>query len=262
VPECSLMPSSPDPVLLAEELIACANTAQPTDPFSVRYGLLSPEYAAAIREASLRIRIASGRKLVGRKIGKISRTWNRGVQVQDARWGYILDSNLLADSTALPFAQLIEPLIEAEFGFLLARDLAGPGITAAHAVAAVEGVFPAFEIVDSRFRPRSPTQEDAVADNSSHAYAVVGPTLFAPRGLDLSAIQARVEVNGDTKGEGMGAKIAGNPANALAALANCQPLSAGDIILTGAVAGPLPFRAGDSIRGLFDLLGAVHVQVE
>ena len=256
------MPNLPDPKHLAEELIGCADTAQPIDPFSVRYGPLSPAQAVAIRQASLEMRLASGRKLIGKKIGKIQRLWSGHTQVHDARWGYILDSNLLADSTSLPIANLIDPSVEAEFAFLLARDLDGPGVTAAHALAAVEGVFPAFEIVDSRFRPKAPTQEDAAADNSSHAYAVVGPNLFSPRGLDLSAIHARIEINGETKAEGTGAKIAGHPANALAALANGQPLRAGEIILTGAVAGPSPFRAGDALRGIFDVLGSVNLQIE
>ena len=256
------MPNLPYPKQLAEELIHAAGTVMPVEPFSSRYGSLSSVQAAAIRQASLEIRLASGRRLIGRKIGKIQRFWNGHTQVHDARWGYILDSNLLADSTALPIANLIDPSVEAEFAFLLARDLEGPGVTAAHALAAVEGVFPAFEIVDSRFRPKAPTQEDAAADNSSHAYAVVGPNLFSPRGLDLSAIRARIEITGETRAEGTGAKIAGHPANALAALANGQPLRAGEIILTGAAAGPLPFQAGDALRGVFDVLGAVNLQIE
>ena len=256
------MPNLPDPQQLAEELIQAAATVMPVEPFSVRFGPLSPGEAAAIRQASLHTYLARGRKLIGRKIGKIQRLWNGHTQVHDARWGYILDSNLLADSTTLPVANLIDPSVEAEFAFLLVRDLEGPGVTAAHALAAVEGVFPAFEIVDSRFRPKAPTQEDAAADNSSHAYAVVGPNLFSPRGLDLSAIGARIEINGETKAEGTGVKIAGHPANALAALATGQPLRAGEIILTGAVAGPLPFRAGDALRAVFDVLGSVNLQIE
>lgn len=262
MPECPLMPTLPDPKWLAEELISATDTVKPIEPFSARYGPFSSAQAAAIRQFSLELRLASGRKLAGRKIGKIQRIWDGHSQTHDARWGYILDSNLLADSTSLPIAHLIEPLVEAEFAFLLARDLAGPGVTAAHALAAIEGVFPAFEIVDSRFRPRAPTSEDAAADNSSHAYAVIGPSLLSPRGVDLSGIRVMLEINGEVKGEGTGVKIAGHPANALAALANCQPLRAGEIILTGAAAGPVPFRAGDALRAVFDILGTVSLQIE
>ncbi|HYM13678.1 MAG TPA: fumarylacetoacetate hydrolase family protein [Bryobacterales bacterium] len=256
------MSSLPDPENLAAELIAAAEQAKPVEPFSSRYGPFSAAQAAAVRQAWADRKVAAGHKVAGRKIGAVHRRWRGHAQVLDPGWGYILDSTLLVDSTELPFSHLIQPRVEAEFAFLLARDLAGPGVTAVHALTAVAGVCPAFEVIDSRFRPKAPTPEDAVADNSSHAYAVIGPRLVAALDRDLAAANVRLEINQEVKGHGTGANIAGHPAHALAALANLQPLHAGEIILTGSVAGAFPIQPGDQVLAVFDGIGTVKLAVE
>ena len=256
------MISLPDAGRLADELIAAADQSKPIEPFSSQYGPLSAEQAAAIRQAWVERKVAAGHRVRGRKIGAVHRRWRGHAQVLDPMWGYILDSTLLVDGTGLPFSHLIQPRIEAEFAFLLAEDLAGPGVTAAHAMAATEGVCAAFEVIDSRFRPKAPTPEDAVADNGSHAYAVVGARLVSPLERDLAAASVSLEINGEVKGHGTGANIVGHPAHALAALANQQTLRAGDIILTGSVAGAFPIQPGDQVRAVFEGLGVATVQVE
>ncbi len=265
MPKCCLMLpklTAPDPKQLAEELIAAAGLCQPVPPFSLRYESFTATKAAAVRQAWLDLKAASGCRAAGKKIGKISFGWNGHTQVLRPGWGHILDSTLLVDGTALPCSHLIQPSVEAEFALLLNRDLAGPGITAAHALAAIEGVCAAFEIVDSRFQPKALTPEDAIADNSSHAYAVIGPHMGSPRAIDLAEVGVNLEINDQVRGQGTGAAIYGNPVHALAALANFHPLRAGEIILTGSVAGAFPIKSGDRLRATFRRLGAVNLTIE
>jgi 2-keto-4-pentenoate hydratase len=256
------MPNLPPPKQLAAELCAAAEQRTPLEPFSTRYGSLSGSEAAAIRQAWLVLQLAEGRRPVGRKLGAVTRRWDGRAQVLECGWGYILDANLLLDGTSLPAAHLIQPRVEAEFAFLLAKDLSGPGIAAPQALAAIEGACAAFEIVDSRFRPKAPTLADAAADNGAHAYAVLGTRLVSPREIDLAAVGVKIEINGELKGSGAGANISGNPVHALVALANQQALHAGEIILTGSVAGAFPIQPGDQVRAEFDQLGAVTLAVE
>ncbi|MBI3666695.1 MAG: fumarylacetoacetate hydrolase family protein [Acidobacteria bacterium] len=243
-------------------LIAAADQCAPIEPFSSKYGPLTLEQAAAIRQAWLYLKMAAGHRPRGKKIGAVERRWRSHAQALEPGWGHILDSTLLVDGTALPASHLIQPRVEAEFAFLLARDLAGPGVTAAHALASTAGVCAAFEVIDSRFRPKAPTKEDATADNAFHAYAVVGAQLVAPLDLDLAAFAVRLEINGEAKGTGSGANILGNPVHALVALANVVPLHGGEIILTGSVAGAFPIGPGDQVRAEFDRLGAITLKVE
>ncbi len=255
------MSSQPDAKLLASQLIEAAERCAPIEPFSTKYGALSPETASAIRAAWLEAKQLAGHRSVGKKVAAIRRGWRGQAQVLEGGWGHILDSTLLLDGTELPASHLIQPRIEAEFAFLLARDLAGPGITAAHVLAATAGVCAGFEIIDSRFRPKAPTPEDSTADNGSHAYAVFGARLLAASDLDLAAAAVSLEINGEVKGTGTGANIAGHPAHALVALAKQQPLQAGEIILTGSVAGAFPIRAGDRVLARFEGLGSVSINV-
>lgn len=254
--------SLPDPSELASALIRAADEAAPIEPFSTEYGPLTHEQASSIRLAWLGMKVAARRRPAGKKIGAVHRRWQGHAQVLEPLWGHILDSTLLVDGTELPFSNLIQPRVEAEFAFLLARDLTGPGVTAAHVTAATAGVCAAFEVIDSRFRPKAPTQEDAVADNGSHAYAVIGSRLFSPLEHDLASVRVSLEINGEVKGTGTGANVVGHPVNALVALANQQPLRAGEIILTGSVAGAFPVQAGDQVRAVFEGMGEVKLHVE
>lgn len=254
--------SLPDASELASALIAAADQAQPIEPFSSEYGPLTHQQASSIRLAWLGLKVAAGHHPAGKKIGAVHRRWQGHAQVLEPLWGHILDSTLLVDGTELPFSNLIQPRVEAEFAFLLAKDLTGPGLTAAHVLAATAGVCAAFEIIDSRFRPKAPTQQDAVADNGSHAYAVIGSRLVSPLDRDLAGVRVSLEINGEVKGTGTGANVVGHPVHALVALANQQALRAGEIVLTGSVAGAFPIQPGDQVRAVFDEMGAVTLHVE
>src|SRR2546422_707464 len=188
------MPKLPDPKRLAAELITAAENCSPLQPFSSKYESFTPADAAAIRQAWLELKLAAGHKTAGKKLGAVHRKWRGHAQLLEAGWGYILDSTLLLDGTELPASHLIQPRVEAEFAFLLARDLAGPGVTAAHAQAAIAGVCAAFEVVDSRFRPKAPTPEDGAADNGSHGYALIGHRLISALDEDLAAVSVRLAI--------------------------------------------------------------------
>ncbi len=138
------MPALQQPSHLAAELIAAAENCAPVQPFSARFESFSLADAAAVRQSWFEAQLAAGHRSVGRKIGAVHRKWRGHAQFLDPGWGYILDSTLLIDGTELPASHLIQPRVEAEFAFLLARDLAGPGVTAAHALAATAGVCAAF----------------------------------------------------------------------------------------------------------------------
>jgi 2-keto-4-pentenoate hydratase len=255
------MSSLPDPKQLALELIQAAEQTAPVEPFSARFGGFTREQAEGVRQAWLGLKVAEGRRIAGRKLGVVERKWRGHMQALEAAWGYILDSNLLLDGATLPAAHVIQPRIEAEFAFLLARDLGGSGVTAVHALAAVAGVCAAFEVIDSRFQ-RKGTPEDAWADNLSHGYAVVGPRLVPAGGLDLANTAVKLEINGEVKGSGTGAKIAGHPIHGLVAMAQQQSLRAGDIVLTGSVTGAFGVKAGDKIRAEFEGIGTISLNLE
>jgi hypothetical protein len=133
-------------------------------------------------------------------------------------------------------------------------ELAGPGVTAAGALSAVEDVLPAFELLDFIYSG-TPRAGDYIA-NSIHGQAVVLGPPIALQGLDLAPEGVDVEHNGEIVGTYTAAEVMGNPLNALAWLANQltsrgQSLKRGDIVISGGISKLLRPKVGDSILARF-----------
>ena len=80
--------------------------------------------------------------------------------VDEPDFGVLLDDMFVDDGDEIALETLLQPRVEAEMAFVMARDLAGPGVTVADALTAIGGVLPAIEVVDSRiadWRISSPT---------------------------------------------------------------------------------------------------------
>ena len=95
------------------------------------------------------------------------------------------------------------------------------------------------EIIDSRYADFSFTAADVVADNTSAARVVLGPTLVDRPGSTSRSIGLLLEVDGSTVATAAGAATMGHPAEAVAMLANW---------LGGAGRGD-PAAAGSFLRG-------------
>ena len=146
--------------------------------------------------------------------------------------------------------------------FVLGQDLAGPGITTANALAAVAGVLPAIEIVDSRVAGWRIKLVDTVADNASSGKLVVGGRLTRITDIDPRLVGMALSRNGEVIDTGAGAAALGNPVRCVAWLANKLgsfgiTLQAGDVVLPGAVHRMVPVRPADVFRAEYAHLGVV-----
>ena len=129
-------------------------------------------------------------------------------------------------------------------------------------LAATEAVFPALEILDSRYRDYRFTLPDVVADQTSAGRFVLAGTLTSARGLDLALTGCVFSRNGDIVATAAGAAALGHPAAAVAWLvrrlaASGRGLRAGDIVLTGGLTAVVPLKRGDVVSATFDRLGTV-----
>ena len=143
---------------------------------------------------------------------------------------------------------MMQPRIEAELAFVMETDLAGPGGQHGRALAAITGVLPAVEIVDSRIADWRIKLVDTVADNASSGRLVVGGRIRKVTEVDLRLIGMAVSRNGEVIDTGAGAAALGNPARCVAWLANKlgtlgASLRAGDVVLPGAVHRMVPVSA-------------------
>ena len=160
--------------------------------------------------------------------------------------------------------RFIQPKGEGEIGFVLKRDLLGPGVTNAQVLAATECVMPCFEIVDSRIRDWKIRIQDTVSDNASSGLFVVGREQVDPKKVDLVTCGMVVEKNGEIISTGAGAAALGSPAICVAWLANTLggfgiSLKAGEIILSGSLVPLEPVKPGDRMSLKIGGIGSASV---
>jgi 2-keto-4-pentenoate hydratase len=179
-------------------------------------------------------------------------------------YGELLASMLLPDGASIDTSSLHEPDVEGEIAFVLERPLRGPGVSARDVLAATRGVRPAIEVIAGRLQPGEHAVADFIADNAASALAVLGETLVPPDGFDLR-LTGMVHRRGDAVlGTGAGARVLGDPAAAVAWLANALAaagtgLDAGTVVLSGSVAPAVRAHPGDAFTVEFDRLGSVSV---
>lgn len=246
----------------ADRLWQAQVTRSPVGPLTDSDRGLTIADAYAIQIRNVERQVAAGRVIRGRKVGLTSRPMQELAGVAEPDFGVLLDDMFVEDGDEIPLETLVQPQVEAEMAFVLGQDLAGPGVTTSSALAAIAGVQPAIEIVDSRIANWRIQIVDTVADNASSGLLVVGGRLTPVADLDLRLVGMVLTRNGELIDTGAGAAALGNPARCVAWLANKlsafgTALHQGDLILPGALHRMVPVRPGDVFRAEFAHLGAV-----
>src|SRR5690625_7675948 len=184
------------------------------------YPQLSIEEAYLVQEELVRQKIEKGKTNVGPKMGITSEAKMQQMNVDDPIYGYVFDDMVVEEGDSIAVSDFIHPKVEAEIGFILKEDLEGPGVTALDVLRATEYVFPALEIIDSRYENFNFTLPDVIADNTSAAGAIFGTDLKRPETLELDVVGVTLSVNGEIQALGAGAAVLGQPSNSVARLAN------------------------------------------
>jgi 2-oxo-3-hexenedioate decarboxylase len=206
-------------------------------------------------------RLAAGERPLGYKLGLTSRAKQLAMGVEDPLWGF-LTSGLLHDEEApLAVGELIHPRAEPEIAFLLGADVDGATATTASVLAATRGVFPALEILDSRYADFKFTLSDVIADNASAAGVVCGGRLLEPSALDLQLEGMVLRRDGEVVETAAGAAVSGHPAAAVAWLARrVGTLPAGAIVISGGLTAPVSLAPGMTISAGYTNLGSVTLR--
>jgi 2-oxo-3-hexenedioate decarboxylase len=219
---------------LAEQLDAAARDASEVAQIDPE-GHLSLQDAYAIQRVSIQHRVSRGARRIGVKMGFTSRAKMVQMGLSDVIWGRLTDDMLIEEGMAASFARFVHPRAEPEIAFLLKKPMSGH-VTAAEALASVEAVAPALEIIDSRYRDFKFTLPEVIADNASSSGIVVGPWTD-PR-EDFSNLGLTMSIDGRVVQVGSTAAILGHPLRSLVAAARLsdaagEPLQAGWVVMAG-----------------------------
>jgi len=247
---------------VADRLWQAEVDRSPVSPITDAHPELVIDDAYAIQSRNIDRRVGAGRVIRGRKVGLTAKSMQELFGVREPDFGVLLDDMFVEDGDEISLATLLQPRVEAEMAFLIGRDLAGPGITTSNALAAIAGVLPSIEIVDSRIAGWKIKLIDTVADNASSARLVIGGKLTPVTDFDLRLGGMIMTRNGAVIGSGAGAAALGNPARCVAWLANKlaafgASLNRDDIVIPGALHRMVPVQPGDVFRAEFAYLGAV-----
>ena len=248
-----------------DELYQSLQSRQAVAPLTEREPDITIGDAYQIQLRFIQRRLDAGERVVGKKIGVTSKVVMDMLKVNQPDFGHLLSGMVFNEGEPLTMRQFIAPKAEAEVAFILARDLDGPGVTAADVLRATDCVMPCFEIVDSRIKDWKIKIQDTVADNASCGVLTLGGLRKSPRQLDLALAGMVLEKNGEVISTSTGAAVQGSPVNAVAWLANTLGrlgigLKAGDVILSGSQSPLVPVVAGDSLYCSVGGLGGTSVR--
>lgn len=250
---------------LSRELIAAEKDRAPVEPITDRIPEITVPEAYAVQIQTVESKIAAGAVIVGKKIGLTAKAMQDMFGVREPDYGHILNTAIIMEGQPVSIANLIQPRLESEICFLLKKDLRGPGVTTAEVLAATVGVMPSFELIDSRFKNWKMKIQDTVGDNASNAGVVLGGRLTPVDDVDLRLIGLVLERDGEIVSTAAGAAVWGNPAQAVAWLANKLGeygiiLHAGEFIMSGSLTAAFDVKANSVFRATFDRLGSVAVR--
>ncbi len=222
----------------ADFLAKASRTLEPMDALTKIYSDITVDDAYKIQLENINKKVADGRTIIGKKIGLTSHAMQEMLGVPEPDYGHLLDDMLGDEEVPIKVSSLLQPKIEPELAFILKDELKGPGITVANVIEATAGVMPALEIIDSRIKDW--------------------------KIMDLRHIGLVLEKNGQIIDTAAGAAVLGNPAIAVAWLANKLAqydisLKPGEIILAGSLTKAYEIEAGDLFTATFDKLGTVKV---
>jgi 2-oxo-hept-3-ene-1,7-dioate hydratase len=267
----TLMLETQEHIALARELDQSERTRVQVEQFSRRHPAMTIADSYAIQREWVALQCQAGRRVVGHKIGLTSRAMQIASRITEPDYGTLLDSMVLRDGTDVDTARFIVPRLEVEFAFILARPLAGPGVTVFDVLNATDHVVPALELIDARIEQidrhtQAPRQVlDTIADNAANAGIVLGGRPMRPDAVDWRWAGAMLFKNGVIEETGLGAAVLNHPAHGVAWLANRlaphgESLAAGETVLCGSFTRPVACAAGDTFHADYGPLGSISLR--
>jgi 2-oxo-hept-3-ene-1,7-dioate hydratase len=263
---------APDTVrALARRLYDARKTRTQLRHFSKEHPRMTIEDGYAIQSEWVKLEMADGRTVKGRKIGLTSRAMQQASQITEPDYAPLMDDMFFATGSDIPFERFIAPRVEVELAFVLDAPLHGPGITIFDVLRATDYVTPALEIIDARIEQfdretHAPRKVfDTIADFAANAGIVVGGRPVKPDAVDLRWVGALLHKNAVIEETGLAAAVLNHPAAGVAWLANKiapygEALRAGDLILGGSFTRPTSALRGDVLHADYGPLGGISMR--
>lgn len=239
-------------------LLEAGRSRSPIEALTDEYPELTMWEAYGIQRLGFEAR---GEEAVGYKLGFTSEAMRKQMEMPSPNYGILTESMRLEGE--VEFASLIHPRVEPEVAVRMGEELSGPDASVEDVRRAVDRMFAAIEVVDSRFADYRFLLPDNTADNSSAACFVLGEPLGPEESPDLRSVEVSLHTGGEHIDSGVGSNAMGDPLAAVAWLVNAlherkSTLAAGSIVFTGGLTKAHPAREGSFFVADFGGLGRVE----
>lgn len=230
------------------------------------YPNLTHEDAYDIQHEIVDIKTSGGNEIIGLKMGLTSEAKMKQMGVNNPLYGHIFDYMLVNDKEELSLSELIHPKVESEIAFIMGKDLGGEDVDEKAVLDAIEYVVPVMEIIDSRYQNFEFTLTDVIADNCSSSRVIIGSKFTKPDDLEMDLLGATLSINNEIMDSGTGAAVLGHPLKSVVVLAKLLAkrnlkISAGSLVLTGAITKACLIKEGDIVSTKIEDLGEVSFKV-
>ena len=265
-----------DGVLDAAQVLAAARALDEAERSRRQIRLLSEDHprmtmqdAYEIQAAWVDLKVRAGDPQIGWKIGLTSKAMQAALNIDVPDSGVLLKSMVFDNGARVPPRRFIQPRVEAELAFVMARDVP-PDASPSEILAATDYVAPSLEILDTRITRIDPQTGrarsvlDTIADNAANAGVVMGEGRKGLSADDLRWSGAIVSRNGEVEETGLGAGVLGDPLLSMSWLAQRlgaygQGIKAGQVVMSGSFIRPVEAPAGSDVTADFGPLGLVAI---
>ena len=142
--------------------------------------IITNEDALLIQSNVARLREKRGEKVIGYKIGCVSKDTQKKMGFNQPACGYLWKSELYASGVELNKKDYTNPAMEAEFGVILNRDIKPDLASFDYILQSIEGIYPLIEIHNLVFYGNEPYGAELLANNAIHAGVILGSETKLP----------------------------------------------------------------------------------
>ncbi len=202
------------------------------------YKNLDVNSAYQIQFSGLELRERAGEVFMGYKMGLTSEAKRKQMGLNTPCFGVLTDSMLLKEKT-FSLQGSLQPKIEAELAFKMKKNLKGK-VSREETLDAIDSVFPALEILDTRYQAfKYFSLEDVIADNASALAFYTANEQKNLKEINFNKMQLEFKINEQTHCIGKANDISGDPILSIIQLCELlepfdRGLIAGQIVLAGA----------------------------
>lgn len=254
----------------AADLLEAEQTGEQIGLLTLKHPEMGMDDAYAVQQAIYRSKLASGRSVVGWKIGLTSKAMQQALNIDIPDSGILFDDMVFAHGGTIPVGRFIQPRIEAEIAFVMKDAIGSDAVSREDVIQATDYVAPSLEILDTRIQRQDPATGqlrsvfDTIGDNAANAGVVLGEERHPVDAFDLRWVGALVSRNGEIEETGLGAGVLNDPVQSVVWLARRmaaygQKIEAGQVILSGSFIRPVECPSGSDIHADFGEFGSVQI---